>query len=54
MAAPRREESYIGRAFLEAGAPSWPNGWDVRPEALHAELQAAGALKPTADAGPQS
>lgn len=51
MAAPLRDAAYIARAFLEAGAPTWPNGWDVSPEALHASLIAAGALKPTAEAG---
>lgn len=45
MAAPLHEEAYIARAFLELGAPTWPNGWDVSPEALYEELSAAGALK---------
>jgi hypothetical protein len=46
MAAPLKDEAYIARAFLELGAPTWPNGWDVSPEALYAELKAAGVLKP--------
>lgn len=45
MAAPLKDEAFIARAFLELGAPTWPNGWDVSPEALHADLKAAGALK---------
>lgn len=50
MAAPLHDEAYIARAFLEAGAPTWPNGWDVSPEALHETLAAAGALQPVATA----
>ncbi len=45
MAAPLRDEAYIVRAFLDDGAPTWPNGWDVSPEALYADLKSAGALK---------
>ena len=51
MAAPLHDEAYLARAFLEAGAPAWPNGWDVSPEALDKSLLAASALKPTAEAG---
>jgi len=46
MAAPLKDEAFIARAFLDEGAPTWPNGWDVSPEALYADLKAAGALKP--------
>lgn len=45
MAEPLKEETYIARAFLEFGAPTWPNGWDVSPEALYADLLAADKLK---------
>lgn len=45
MAAPLQDDTYVARAFLDDGAPTWPNGWDVSPEALYADLQAAGALK---------
>ena len=45
MAAPLKDEAFIARVFLELGAPTWPNGWDVSPDALHADLKAAGALK---------
>jgi hypothetical protein len=51
MAAPLHDEVYVARAFLEAGAPTWPNEWDVSPEALHESLLVAGVLKPTAEAG---
>jgi Protein of unknown function (DUF2442) len=47
MAAPLKDEAYIARAFLALGAPTWPNGWDVSPDALHADLKAAGVLKRT-------
>lgn len=45
MPAPLHDEAYISRGFLEAGAPTWPNGWDVSPDALYATLSSAGALK---------
>jgi len=51
MATPLHDAAYIARAFLEAGAPIWPNGWDVSPEALHASLIATGALKQTSEVG---
>lgn len=51
MAAPLHDEAYIARAFLEAGAPTWPNGWDVSPEALYETLASAGSLAPMAEAG---
>jgi hypothetical protein len=47
MAEPLRDEAYIARAFVVHGAPTWPNGWDVSPEALYADLKASGALKHT-------
>jgi len=47
MAAPLKDEAYVARAFLEDGAPTWPNGWDVSPDALYADLTAAGALRPS-------
>jgi hypothetical protein len=47
MAAPLKDEAYVARAFLVMGAPTWPNGWDVAPDALYADLKAAGVLKRT-------
>ena len=29
MIAPLRDEAYFARVFLELGAPTWPNGFDV-------------------------
>ncbi len=46
MAAPLKDPAYFNRVFLELGALTWPNGYDWSPEALHADMQAAGALAP--------
>src|ERR1700737_4197569 len=35
---PLREESYFARVFLEFGAPTWPNGFDMAPEWLRREM----------------
>jgi hypothetical protein len=34
--------------FLEFGAPTWPNGFDIAPEWLRREMEAAGELTPVA------
>src|SRR5262245_22181536 len=39
-----RDETYFGRVFLEFGAPTWPNGFDIAPEWLRRDMQAAGEL----------
>lgn len=40
--APLRDPSFFARVELaEWGAPVWPNGVDVAPDALHARLVAA-------------
>lgn len=44
MTAPFRDPAYFERVFLEMGALTWPNGYDWSPEALHADMEAAGAL----------
>lgn len=44
MLAPLRDEAYFGRVFLEFGAPTWPNGFDIAPEWLRREMAAAGEL----------
>jgi len=41
---PLRDEAYFGHVFLEFGAPTWPNGFDIAPEWLRREMQAAGEL----------
>ena len=42
--APLRDEAYFARVFLEFGAPTWPNGFDIEPEWLRREMEAAGEL----------
>jgi len=32
------------RVFLDMGAPTWPNGFDVAPDWLWREMEAAGEL----------
>ncbi len=44
MLEPLREEVYFARVFLEFGAPTWPNGFDIAPEWLRREMEAAGEL----------
>lgn len=44
MIEPLRDEAYFARVFLEFGAPTWPNGYDVAPEWLRREMAAAGEL----------
>jgi hypothetical protein len=44
MLEPLRDESYFARVFLEFGAPTWPNGFDIAPEWLRREMEAAGEL----------
>ena len=39
-----KDPAYFDRVFLEMGALTWPNGYDWSPEALHADMAAAGAL----------
>ena len=45
MLEPLRNEIYFARVFLELGAPTWPNGFDIAPEWLRCEMAAAGELK---------
>jgi hypothetical protein len=44
MLEPLRDEAYFARVFLEFGAPTWPNGFDISPEWLRREMAAAGEL----------
>ena len=45
MVEPFKDPAYFDRVFLEFGALTWPNGYDWAPEALHADMAAAGVLK---------
>jgi hypothetical protein len=44
MVEPLRDLDYFKRVFLEFGAPTWPNGFDIAPAWLHQEIEAAGDL----------
>jgi hypothetical protein len=44
MREPLRDPAYFARVFLEFGAPTWPNGYDLAPEWLRREMAAAGEL----------
>lgn len=45
MVAPLRNKAYFARVFIEAGAPTWPNGFDIAPDWLRHEMTTAGALQ---------
>jgi hypothetical protein len=45
MGEPLRDPAYFARVFLEDGAPTWPNSFDMCPDWLRREIEAAGALK---------
>jgi hypothetical protein len=44
MGEPLRDPAYFARVFLEDGVATWPNGFDMDPEWLRREIEAAGAL----------
>jgi hypothetical protein len=44
MVEPLKAQEYFNRAFVEMGAPTWPNGFDIDPINLYIELREAGAL----------
>jgi hypothetical protein len=44
MGEPLRDPAYFARVFLEYGAPTWPNGFDMCPDWLRGEIEAAGQL----------
>lgn len=45
MVEPFRDPEVFNQVFVEFGGLTWPNGFDWSPEALHADMQAAGVLK---------
>ena len=45
MVLPLQEATYFMRVFLEFGAPTWPNGFDMAPEWLQREMRTAGELR---------
>lgn len=44
MLEPLRDEAFFARVFLEFGALTWPNSFDIAPEWLRREMEAAGEL----------
>ena len=48
MIMPLRDPAYFGRVFLECGALTWPNGFDIAPEWLRLEMAQASELTPAA------
>ncbi len=45
MVVPLRDPAYFSRVFIEAGAPTWPNGFDIAPDWLRHEMATAGTLQ---------
>jgi Protein of unknown function (DUF2442) len=45
MGEPLRDPAYFARVFLEDGAPTWPNGFDMCPDWLRREIEATGRLR---------
>ncbi|HEX4081308.1 MAG TPA: DUF2442 domain-containing protein [Rhizomicrobium sp.] len=48
MVEPLKDQRYFERVFVEMGAPTWPNGFDLDPINLYMELRDAGMLMRTA------
>jgi Protein of unknown function (DUF2442) len=44
MVRPLQDPAYFARAFVEMGAPTWPNGFDLDPINLYMEMRKAGEL----------
>ncbi|MBB5752847.1 DUF2442 domain-containing protein [Prosthecomicrobium pneumaticum] len=48
MVEPLRDAAFFARVYLDYGAPSWPNGFDVDAIWLHDAMKALGLLRPAA------
>jgi hypothetical protein len=48
MIEPLRDPNYFARVFLDYGAPTWPNSFDMCPDWLRMEMERAGELVPPA------
>jgi hypothetical protein len=44
MVEPLQAPDYFARVFVEMGAPTWPNGFDLDPINLYMQLRDSGAL----------
>jgi hypothetical protein len=47
---PLRDPAYFARVFLEYGALTWPNGYDMCPDWLRMEMERDGAVTSSAAA----
>lgn len=45
-----KDTDYFRRVFVENGVPTWPNGYDWDPIALHDMMENAGQLHPVGNA----
>ena len=45
MVQPLKDPAFFARVFIEEGAPTWPNGFDLDPIALYMRLRDAGMLE---------
>ncbi len=50
MLEPLKEADFFARAFVEMGAPTWPNGFDLDPTNLYMQMEKAGQLSRSAAA----
>ncbi|HXJ00855.1 MAG TPA: DUF2442 domain-containing protein [Micropepsaceae bacterium] len=48
MVRPLKDPAFFARVFVELGALTWPNGFDLDPIALYDRMSAAGELRPEA------
>jgi hypothetical protein len=44
MIEPLRDPDYFARVFLDHGAPTWPNSFDMSPDWLRMEMERASEL----------
>jgi hypothetical protein len=45
IAEPLLDPAFFAQAFVEYGAPTWPNGYDMAPWALHEDMTQEGLLR---------
>jgi hypothetical protein len=45
VAQPLLDPSFFAQVFLDYGAPTWPNGYDMAPWALHKDMEREGLLR---------
>ena len=49
MIEPLRDPAYFNRVFIETGAPTWPNGFDICRPSLHAAPDASALTRTAAE-----